>query len=120
MFDFSVAETSLTMLVALLLIGPKELPGVLRAMRNLKRKSQQVFKQFSDAVMEIEEIGGLKGEVDKLNADIKKIVDLDGNLQETYDISDIMPEIEKAKEKNSVQKQVEEDGAEKLESPKAG
>jgi sec-independent protein translocase protein TatB len=108
MFDFSMAETSLTLVVALLLIGPKELPGVLRAMRNLSRKSQQVFKQFTDTIMEIEEVGGLKSEVSKLNDDIKRIVDLDGNLQETYDISDIMPEIEKAKNRNSTQIATEE------------
>ncbi len=58
--------------------------------------------------MEIEEIGGLKDEVNKLNQDIKKIVDLDGNLQDTYDISDIMPEIEEAKHKDAVQIAVEE------------
>ena len=90
MFDFSLAETSLTLIVALLLIGPEELPGVIRGMRNLSRKSKQVFKQFNDAILEIEEVGGLKKEVSKLNDDIKKIVDLDGNLQETYDISDMM------------------------------
>ncbi len=108
MFDFSMAETTLTMVMALLLIGPKELPGILRAMRNLSRKSQQMFKQFSDALMEIEEVGGLKDEVNKLNQDIKKIVDLDGNLQDTYDMSDIMPEIEKAKSQNSAQIVAEE------------
>lgn len=108
MLDFSMAETTLTAVVALLLIGPKELPGVLRAMRNLSRKSKQVFKQFSDTLLEIEEIGGLKNEVNKLNDDIKKIVDLNGNLQETYDISDIMPEIEKAKLKNEPPKEEEE------------
>src|SRR6266568_1890453 len=98
MFDFSLAETSLTLVVALLLIGPEELPGLIRGARNLKRKSQQMFKEFTNSIMELEEIGGLKDEVKKLNDDIKKIVDLDGNLQETYDISDIMPELEKHKE----------------------
>ncbi len=98
MFDLSLAETSLTLVVALLLIGPEELPGVIRGMRNFSRKSQQVFKQFTNTIMEIEEVGGLKNEVRKLNEDIKKIIDLDGILQETYDISDIMPEIEKTRD----------------------
>ena len=97
MFDFSMAETSLTLLVALLLIGPEELPGLVRGARNFSRKSKQTFKQFTDSIMEMEDVGSLKNEVSKLNDDIKRIVDLDGNLQETYDISDIMPEIERAK-----------------------
>ena len=93
-----MAETSLTLVVALLLIGPEELPGVIRGIRNISRKSQQTFKQFTNSIMEIEEVGGLKDEVSKLNADIRKIIDLDGNLRETYDISDIMPEIVRNKQ----------------------
>ena len=97
MFDLSLAETSLTMLVALLVIGPKELPGLIRGARNLSRKSKQTIKQFTDSIMEMDEEGNLQDEVNKLNSDIKKIVDLEGNLQENYDISDIMVEIKKPK-----------------------
>ncbi len=97
MFDLSLAETSLTLLVALLLIGPEELPSVIRTFRNLSRKARTYYKEFSSKFLEIEELDELKQEANKLNADIRKIVDLDGNLQETYDVSDIMPEIEKAK-----------------------
>ncbi len=98
MFEFSLAELALIMVAVLLLVGPDELPGIIRSLRNYSRKSRQVIKEFTNSIMEIEEIGGLKDEVKKLNDDIKKIVDLDGNLQQTYDISDILPEIEKAKE----------------------
>lgn len=97
MFDLSLAETSLTLVVALFLIGPEELPGVIRAVRKVTNKSKAMVKEFTDSIMEIEEVGNLKNEVEKLNSDIKRIVDLEGNLQDTYDISDIMPEIEKAK-----------------------
>lgn len=103
MFDFSLSELSLVMVVALILIGPEELPNIIRAVRNASRKSRSIFKEFTNSIMEIEEIGGLKDEVKKLNEDIKRIVDLDGNLQETYDISDIMPEIEKAKHASKTQ-----------------
>lgn len=97
MFDFSMAETSLTLVIALLLIGPEELPGAIRAMRNVSRKSKQMFKEMSDKVMEIEGADGLASEVRKLNNDIKQIADSKGNLYDSYDMSDIMPEIEKAK-----------------------
>lgn len=97
MFDFSLAETSLTMLVALLLIGPEELPGVIRSFRNISRKSKQIYKEFTDKILEIEGTNDLVNEVKKINEDIKKIADADGNLHDAYDISDIMPEIEKAK-----------------------
>ena len=97
MFDFSLSEMSLVMVVALVLIGPEELPGLIRTMRNISRKSKSMFKEFTNSIMEMDEVTSLKDEVKRLNDDIKHIVDLDGNLQETYDISDIMPEIEKAK-----------------------
>lgn len=97
MFEFSLSELSVVMLVALLLIGPEELPGLIRTIRNFSRKSQQMLKEFTNSIMEMDEIDGLKQEVKKLNNDIKQIVDAEGNLHEAYDISDILPEIEKAK-----------------------
>lgn len=97
MFDFSFSELSLVMAVALVLIGPEELPGIIRTVRNTTRKSRKLFKEFTNSIMEMDEINSLQDEVKKLNNDIKRIVDLDGNLQEAYDITEIMPEIEKAK-----------------------
>ena len=104
MFDFSMAEVSLTLVAALLLIGPEELPAVIRSFRKVAAKSKQVLGEFTSSIMEIEEVSNLKNDVAKLNDDIKKIVDLDGNLQETYDMTDIMPEIEKAKQQMAGEK----------------
>jgi sec-independent protein translocase protein TatB len=98
MFDFSFSEFSLVTIVALLLIGPEELPGLIRSVRNISRKSRSMFKEFTDSVMEMEEAGGIKDEVRKLNDDIRKITGQDGQLYEAFDISDIMPEIERAKQ----------------------
>lgn len=108
MFDLSLAETSVILVAALLLIGPEELPAVIKGVRKFTQKSKDMLKEFSNSVMELEDVGGLKKEVEKLNSDIKKIVDMEGNLQETYDISDIMPEIEKARTKNNTQVEVPE------------
>ena len=98
MFEFSLTELSLIMVVALVLIGPEELPGVVRGFVNLSRKLRSTVKEFTNSIIEMDEIDSLKKEVKKLNDDIKTIVDMEGNLQETYDISDIMPELNKAKE----------------------
>ncbi len=103
MFDFSIAETSLTLIVALLLIGPEELPGIVRGMRNISRKSKQVLKEINDKIMSMEGAEGLAQEVKKLNEDIKFIADNNGNLHEAYEIDDIMPEIEKARSDRKAQ-----------------
>lgn len=118
MFEFSFSELSLVLVVALILIGPEELPGLIRTARNASRKSRQMFKEFTNSIMEMEEIGSLHNEVQKLNNDIKRIVDLDGNLQETYDISDIMTEIDKTKEKNTIIEN--QDKSEKVKDSKNG
>ena len=85
-------------------------------MRNISRKSRSIVKEFTDSIMEMDEVGNINDEVTKLNNDIKKIVDLDGNLQETYDMSDIMPEIEKAKEQKTLNAE-EIKGQGKIETP---
>jgi|GEM_PF-1566397 len=97
MFDFSISEFSLVTLAALILIGPEELPGIIGTIRNISRKSRSLLKEFTDSIMEMEDVNGIKDEVRKLNDDIKKITGEDGKLYESYDIADIMPEIEKAK-----------------------
>jgi len=97
MFDFSISEFSLVTVAALILIGPEELPGIIRTIRNFSRKSRSLLKEFTDSIMEMEDANGIRDEFRKLNEDIKKITGEDGRMYDSYDISDIIPEIEKAK-----------------------
>ncbi|MCE3232677.1 MAG: hypothetical protein K0R98_934 [Rickettsiaceae bacterium] len=110
MFDFSFAELVVVGAVGLLVLGPEELPVVIRNCKKIINQITQVGKEFSNSILEIDEVKDLKNEAKKLNEDIKTIVDLDGQVQRTYDISDIMPELEqhkeskKSKEDNSPEK----------------
>lgn len=97
MFDLSWAEMAVIVVVGLLVLGPDELPGVVRACRKVVLKVRQMGKQVTSVLDEIESVSDLKKEVQKVNDDIQKIVDLDGNMQEIHDISEVMPEIEAAK-----------------------
>ena len=85
MFDFSWAEIIVVALVGLLLIGPDELPSVIRSCKNVIKKVKEIGSDFTSSILESDEI--------------RTIIDLEGNEQETYDMSDIMGEIEKAKPK---------------------
>src|SRR6266849_2513514 len=70
MFDFSVGELVVIGAVALIAIGPKELPGVLRAVgqwtTKIRRMASEFQSQFQEALREAE-MADLKKEVDNLN-----------------------------------------------------
>jgi sec-independent protein translocase protein TatB len=70
MFDFSMGEIVVIGAVALIAIGPKELPGVLRAVgqytTKIRRMASEFQSQFQEALREAE-MSDLKKEVDTLN-----------------------------------------------------
>jgi sec-independent protein translocase protein TatB len=69
MLDFSWSEILLIGAVALIVIGPKELPGVLRTlgqwMSKVRRMAGDFQNQFHDAMREAE-LADLKKEVDEM------------------------------------------------------
>src|SRR3981189_246865 len=70
MFDIGWSELLLIGVVALIAIGPKELPGVLRAVGQwtgkIRRMAAEFQGQFQEALREAE-MADLKKEVDNLN-----------------------------------------------------
>lgn len=99
MFNISWSELAVILLVGILVIGPKELPAVIKAVRKIIRKIKATGSELTKALLENEDIADVKKEADKINRDLNKIIDLDGNPQETYDISDIMDELSTKKSK---------------------
>src|ERR1700680_3815627 len=71
MFDLSWSELLLIGMVALIFIGPKELPGVLRTlgqwMSKIRRMAGDFQNQFHDAMREAE-LADLKKDVDEMAA----------------------------------------------------
>jgi len=74
MFDISWTEFLLIAVVALIVIGPKELPGVMRTLGQYTRKVRSMAadfqNQFQEAMREAE-MADLKKEVDDMASDIK-------------------------------------------------
>src|SRR5580700_10012450 len=74
MFDISWSEFLVIGVVALVVIGPKELPGVLRTLgqytRKVRRMATEFQNQFQEAMREAE-MTDLKKEVDAMASDIK-------------------------------------------------
>jgi len=83
-FDISFAELLLIIVVAVVFLGPKELPTVIRAvskgMKALRGISFEVKKMFDSLAEE----SGLKDDVETLKAEVKMIQGDDGNWYESY------------------------------------
>jgi sec-independent protein translocase protein TatB len=99
MFDIDGGKLLIIGIVALVVIGPKELPGVMRqvgqAIARLRRMASEFQGQFMDAMRE--------AELDELQKDVKKMAtaDLDGLdpfHQVRNDVSAVKSEIETALE----------------------
>ena len=80
MFDFSWSELLLIGVVALIFIGPKELPGVLRTlgqwMSKIRRMAGDFQNQFQEAMREAE-MADLKKSVDEMTDVAKGFTDFD-------------------------------------------
>ena len=97
MFDIGWSELLLIGIVALIVIGPKELPGALRTlgqwMAKLRRMASEFQGQFHEAMREAE-MADLKKQVDDLTSDARSYTNFDP-------IGDVRKEVE------STQRQIE-------------
>ncbi len=100
MFDFSWAEIVVVALVGLVVIGPSDLPKVIRFIKKTISKVKNVSREFTKSILDEGEINSLKKEAEEVNQDLKQIVDLEGNLQDTYDVSDIYDELNRPDSSN--------------------
>jgi sec-independent protein translocase protein TatB len=92
MFDFSWTELLLIGIVALIAIGPKELPGALRTLgqwvAKVRRMASEFQNQFHEAMREAE-LAELKKEVDEMTSKAQSYAQFDP-------IEDIRKDIESA------------------------
>jgi sec-independent protein translocase protein TatB len=99
MFDFSWSEILLIGIVALIFIGPKELPGVLRTlgqwMTKIRRMAGDFQNQFHDAMREAE-LADLKKEVDEMSAQAASYSNFDPLADVRKDMENTQREIESA------------------------
>ena len=96
MFDIGWSELVVIGVVALIAIGPKELPGVLRSvgfwMGKVRRMASEFQGQFQEAMREAE-MSDLKKHADDLNATAKQLT---SGLSSTLDPYDTLTEAKSA------------------------
>jgi sec-independent protein translocase protein TatB len=91
MFGLSFAEMAIVMVMALIVIGPKELPTVIRAILRTVGQLRELGTEFRKNFDELAEEAKLKDLHDELQNDLTRmptIIDMEGNEQRTYDIAD--------------------------------
>lgn len=94
MFGLSLAEIAIILLVAIVVIGPKELPTVIRALARVFHQLRGLAHEFRRNFDELTEEAELKKISDDLTS-MPTIIDLEGNEQRTYDISEEMEALDK-------------------------
>jgi len=90
MLDFSFGELLLIVLVAVVCIGPKELPVVVRAiakgLAHMRALSRELKAAFDDLARE----SGLKETQDEIEREMKTITGDDGKSYPAYKIDDFI------------------------------
>jgi len=98
MFGFSWAEIALIMAVALIAIGPKDLPVAIRTVTAMMKKARGMAAEFQghvDEMMREANLSDVKGEFNKLRRfDFKsaaeQTIDPDGALRKTMSDTPVM------------------------------
>lgn len=92
MLDFSFGEITLIALVALLVVGPKDIPIVMRTLGKWMGQCKGIADEFRagfKSAFDHHSLTDLKQEMQSLGDEARFIRDEQGNLQRVYDISDL-------------------------------
>ncbi|HXE27576.1 MAG TPA: Sec-independent protein translocase protein TatB [Stellaceae bacterium] len=93
MFDFAWSELALIAVVALVVIGPKDLPRVMRTVGQWTRRARAIAREFQgslDQMVREAELDEVKRHIDRASSfnvenEIRRVVDPTGDLQRSLD-----------------------------------
>ena len=98
MFDFGWQEFMMIAFVLVLVVGPKDLPKVLRGFSKITGQARQMAREFTRSLEDVASDGDMK-EVKSMVADLKS-----GNLEDMARIVDdtVKPELDSASQEGSL------------------
>lgn len=107
MFDFAWSEIALIAAVALIAIGPKDMPVAIRTVAGMVKKARRMASEFQTHVDEMVREANLGDVKDQFNAirnfdfkeEVEKHIDPDHTLRDTF--ADTLPPSEPAPEENA-------------------
>lgn len=92
MFNLSWAEMAIVLVLAILIINPKDIPELMRGAGKLIGKIKRMGKEFMSAMEDAageDRIKEFRDQLEKEQQIIGKISDMDGKPSEVYDIDDL-------------------------------
>ncbi|HTI82208.1 MAG TPA: Sec-independent protein translocase protein TatB [Acetobacteraceae bacterium] len=106
MFDFAWSELGLIAVVAMILIGPKDMPVAIRAVTGWIRKARRMAAEFQTHVDEMvreADLGDIRSSINEIrNFDVRghieKAVDADGSLRATFAENPLAPSVTSVEE----------------------
>ena len=92
MFDFAWSEIALIAAVALIAIGPKDMPAAIRTVSGLVKKARRMAAEFQTHVDEMireANLDEIKNQINEIRhfdvkTEIERAIDPDGSLQNTF------------------------------------
>lgn len=123
MFGLSLGETAVILLVALVVIGPKELPKVIKVVMQFVGYVKDIAADFKAQIEEVTKESGLNEirkelEADEVFTQMPTIIDLEGKPQPVFDIADDLAAREKKRAEAHIPQQVQPVELEAAEEPK--
>ncbi len=93
MFDFAWTEIALIGVVALVLIGPKDMPVAIKAVASVVKKARKMAAEFQGQVDEMvrdTELADVRKQINEIRnfdirGEIERAVDEDGSLRKSFD-----------------------------------
>lgn len=86
MFDLSLAEILLVVVVGVVFIGPKDLPVIVRAVAKGIKTLRGFTHEIKQAFDEVSRDTGLKDSIDSIEGEMRLIKGDDGKLYESYEM----------------------------------
>jgi sec-independent protein translocase protein TatB len=100
MFDFAWSEIALIAVVAMIAIGPKDMPAAMRAVTGWVKKARRMAGEFQthvDEMMREADLSEVRASINEIsNFDIKgeieKTIDADGSIRSTFSSNPLEPD----------------------------
>jgi sec-independent protein translocase protein TatB len=100
MFDFAWSEIALIAVVAMIAIGPKDMPAAMRAVTGWVKKARRMAGEFQthvDEMMREADLSEVRASINEIrNFDIKgeieKTIDADGSIRSTFASNPLEPD----------------------------
>ena len=99
MFDFAWSEIALVGVVALIAIGPKDMPGAIKAIADLVKKARRMAGEFQghvDEMMREADLGDVRTSLNQIRnfdirGEIERHIDADGSISRTINEDPFKP-----------------------------